>query len=166
MTIFGGRAFRTSADGRCYNLAGIFETPQKVGNMSRLIALFACALAALLFASCASPASKLIGKWNMDMGLGYIEFQRGGRYTWYMAGVTEKGTWRVEKKELRMTLDSMAFDESVSAKMPSSPGEPSFNEMLKGMPKVEVICNYTLKGKVLTVQLSNMKDMSFTFHKQ
>ena len=134
--------------------------------MSRLIALTACALAALILASCASPASKLIGKWNMDMGMGSLELKRGGRYTWNMAGITQQGTWRVEKKELRMSMDSMTFDKSMSDMMPSSPGEPSIQEMMKDMPKVEIIYTYTLKGKDLTIQFSDMKDVTFTLHKQ
>jgi hypothetical protein len=131
--------------------------------MSRLIALFAYALVALALASCASPQSKLLGKWSTDMGLGFIEFQRGGRYTWNMAGAVQQGTWRVEKKELRLSMDSMSFDAPGGKGKGSSSGLPNMDELMKNMPKVEVIYGYTLKGKDLTIQLS---DMSFTFHKQ
>lgn len=132
--------------------------------MSRLIALTACALAALILASCASPASKLIGKWNISTGLGgYIEFKPDGRYTWDMLGTTQQGTWRVEKKELRMSMESMTFSKSIADMMPSSSSEANMDKMWK---KVEGIYSYTLKGKDLTIQSSMMKDISFTFHKQ
>jgi hypothetical protein len=134
--------------------------------MSRTIVLTACALAALVLASCASPQSKLLGKWSINTGLeGYLEFKADGRYTWDMLGTTQQGTWRVEKKELRMSMESMTFDKSMADMMSSSSGEPSMEKMM-GIPKVEAIYGYTLKGKDLTIHSSLMKDISLTFHKQ
>jgi hypothetical protein len=97
------------------------------------------------------------------MGLGFIEFQRGGRYTWNMAGAVQKGTWRIEKKELRLSMDSMSFEPPDGSGQGSSAGLPKMDELMKNMPKVEVIYSYSLKGKDLTINLS---DVSFTFHKQ
>jgi hypothetical protein len=135
--------------------------------MSRTIVVIVCALAALVLASCATPQSRLLGKWNISTGLGgYIEFKADGRYTWDMLGTTQQGTWRIEKKELRMSMESMTFSKSIADMMPSSSGELNMDKMMKDMPKVEGIYSYTLKGKDLTIQSSMMKDISLTFHKQ
>jgi len=114
-------------------------------------------LVALLISSCASAESRLVGRWESESGNGYLELQADRGFTWSLGPMTQRGTWRVQERTLRLTVESTDIEpaflgEGTPARNGTAPSEGEFNP-LQGIPRVEMIYDYRLTGGRLVISL-------------
>lgn len=126
--------------------------------MRHLTIAFAALLAAATLNGCLSMEQRLRGRWESDMGMGYIEFRSDKTFTWNMMMVQE-GTWRVLDDTLLITSRSMSFDDSALKEMgaaDNSEPPPDMGSFTDQMPPVEMALTYKLKGDELTIRMAGM----------